>query len=153
MRRLYRLRLDRSACWAVRCVHEIQTHKASCFLTLTYSDETLPKDGDLKASDWDAFIKRTRKHFERESNTKLRFLMCGEYGEQLLRPHFHAIIFGTEFPDREPFFIRRGNPFFRSQVLERLWPHGYATIGEATYSTAAYVARYITKKNHWIRRN
>ena len=32
--------------------------------------------------------------------------------------------------------------------FERLWPHGFSEIGSLTFESAAYVARYITKK--WL---
>jgi len=31
-------------------------------------------------------------------------------------------------------------------MLEKLWPMGFATVGDVTFESAAYVARYITKK-------
>jgi len=38
-------RLERSRQWAVRCVHESSLYDRNCFITLTYSDEYLPRDG------------------------------------------------------------------------------------------------------------
>lgn len=35
---------------------------------------------------------------------------------------------------------------YRSETLEKLWPLGFSTIGEVTFESAAYVARYIMKK-------
>ena len=35
---------------------------------------------------------------------------------------------------------------YRSEELEELWPYGYSTVGEVTFESAAYTARYITKK-------
>jgi len=72
----------------------------------------------------------------------VRFYMCGEYGEEFSRPHFHACLFGYNFPDR----VRFGRTLFRSDLLERLWPHGFSSIGSVTFESAAYVARYILKK-------
>jgi hypothetical protein len=31
---------------------------------------------------------------------KVRFFHCGEYGDLTRRPHYHALIFGYDFPDR-----------------------------------------------------
>ena len=39
-----------------------------------------------------------------------------------------------------------GDPIYRSKVLEELWPFGYSSIGELTFESAAYVARYCMKK-------
>lgn len=74
--------------------------------------------------------------------------MCGEYGEELGRPHFHAAIFNFSFrDDRTPW--RRsesGDQCFRSQRLEGLWKLGHSEVNELSPELAAYVARYIMKK-------
>ena len=72
--------------------------------------------------------------------------MCGEYGDKLGRPHYHAIIFGVTFVDKKLWSIRRGNNLYRSATLEKLWPYGFSSIGTVNFETAAYVARYVTKK-------
>ena len=72
--------------------------------------------------------------------------MCGEYGEQTARPHYHAIIFGLDFEDKELYKIENGQRLYNSQTLSRLWPDGFAVIGNVTFESAAYVARYIMKK-------
>lgn len=76
----------------------------------------------------------------------IRFLMCGEYGEKLGRPHYHYVIFGYDFPDKTRWRKRNGFQMYRSSLLESLWPYGQAEIGEATFESIAYVARYVTKK-------
>ena len=45
----------------MRCVHEMQMHDASCFVTLTYRPECLPEGGSLLYADFQAFMKRLRK--------------------------------------------------------------------------------------------
>ncbi len=35
---------------------------------------------------------------------------------------------------------------YSSPTLERLWPFGFATVGELNYDTAAYTAAYVLKK-------
>jgi len=74
--------------------------------------------------------------------------MCGEYGEKLGRPHYHALLFGHEFPDRVLWKSPRGIPVFTSQILETLWGKGFTTVGDVTFESAAYVARYIMKKQN-----
>jgi len=137
-------RLERSRQWAIRCVHEASLHEQNCFITLTYAPEHLPKDNSLHYKDFQLFMKRLRKRF---SNQKIRFYMCGEYGENFGRPHFHACLFGFDFDDKRLFFTSsHGDKIFRSDVLEELWPFGLCSIGEVTFKSAAYVARYIMKK-------
>lgn len=75
-----------------------------------------------------------------------RFFMCGEYGGQNWRPHFHACLFGVFFEDREIFSTREGVTLWTSDSLSALWPHGFATFGAVTFESAAYVARYVVKK-------
>jgi len=72
--------------------------------------------------------------------------MCGEYGDDLGRPHYHALLFGFDFPDKKLFKQVRGNPLYLSESLTRIWGLGHATIGDVTFKSAAYVARYVLKK-------
>ena len=84
--------------------------------------------------------------------------MCGEYGDDSWRPHYHAIIFGYDFTTgiryNGKWCQRRqqiqqsevGNPYFISPFLTKLWPDGYHIIANCTWYSAAYVARYCTKK-------
>lgn len=135
-------RLERSRQWAIRCVHEASLHDENCFITLTYDDKHLPRDGSLHVEDFQKFMKRVRKKHE---DKKIRFFHCGEYGDAMGRPHFHAIIFGLDFRDRKGYTIRKGS-VLSSDELAQLWPNGFNAVGDVTFESAAYVARYITKK-------
>lgn len=135
-------RLRRSKDWAIRCMHEVQMHESSVFVTLTYDDLFVPQNGSLNYQDFQRFMYRLRKKLG-----KVRFYMCGEYGDSNGRPHFHACLFGVYFSDRQYFrTLPSGHKIYRSELLESLWPFGYCSIGEVTFESAAYVARYITKK-------
>lgn len=117
-------------------------HERNCFITLTYDEEHLPKDESLDVSHWQLFAKRMRKRLG-----AFRFFHCGEYGENLGRPHVHAAIFGEDFAgDRKPWKERSGNPTWRSDKLKELWTHGEVEISDLTFGSAAYVAGYIVKK-------
>ena len=73
--------------------------------------------------------------------------MCGEYGENRGRPHFHACLFNIDFDDKRVWRkTSQGHPVWRSPSLEALWPHGFSEIGSVTFQSAACVARYIMKK-------
>mgnify|MGYP003380228442 CR=1 FL=1 len=78
----------------------------------------------------------------------IRYFHCGEYGEKNARPHYHACIFNFDFPDKILWKTDRKSKFkyYNSPSLQRLWPYGFSTIGDVTFESAAYVARYITKK-------
>ena len=119
-------------------------HDKSCFITLTFNEEELNKrdnPGSVDVRDFQLFMKRLRK-----KHKKIRFFHCGEYGEQNNRPHYHALIFGYEFPDRYLWQTRNKQKYYRSEELEKLWPYGHVVIGEVTFTSCAYVARYIMKK-------
>ncbi|AXL15211.1 replication initiator protein [Microviridae sp.] len=152
-------RITNSLDWAVRCTNEMQMHEQSTFLTLTY--ETLPLNGSLDHKHFQAFIDKLRKN----TKTKIRYFMCGEYGtntdesiygrSKLGRPHFHALIFGYDFPDKEIYKKSRGGDnYYTSKKLTKWWGHGHAVIANANFQTAAYISRYITKKlkgnNHHV---
>lgn len=134
--------LERARQWAVRCTHEAQLHLQNCFVTLTYSDENLPQDNSLNHEHFQKFMKRLRKKFP---NQTIRFLMCGEYGDNTKRPHYHACLFGVDFDDKKPYSKSKGNLIYESQLLETLWGHGFCTVAPFSPKTAGYTARYAIK--------
>lgn len=136
-------RLEKSRQWALRCYHEAKFHADNCFITLTYEDDYLPSGGTLVKRDLQLFMKRLRK----SKGAGIRFYACGEYGEQNGRPHYHALLFGCDFGDRVRHSVNgRGEVLYSSEELRELWPAGLNTIGEVTFDSAAYVARYCLKK-------
>lgn len=138
-------RLERSRQWAVRLMHESRSHQRSCFITLTYSKEHLPMNGSLVKEDFQLFMKKLRKKiFPR----KVRFFHCGEYGDKLGRPHYHAILFGVDFLSTKygSETSHDGFSLYCSSELDALWGNGIAKIGPVNFETCAYVARYCVKK-------
>lgn len=121
--------------------HEAQLHKYNCFATLTYNNETLPNDLSLDKSHIQKFYKRLRYEYG-----ELRHYTCGEYGEKTRRPHYHACIFGIDFHDKQPWKKLATYQLYRSETLNRLWGYGECVIGDLTYDTANYTAKYVTKK-------
>lgn len=136
-------RLERTRQWAVRIQHEAELHEHSSFVTLTYDDEHLPPFGNLQYHDVQKFLKRLRKH----TGTKIRYYLCGEYGDLNRRPHYHLILFGESFTaDRYIWRDTQRHKLYRSPTLEKLWPLGQSSIGDVTNESASYTARYCTKK-------
>lgn len=134
--------LERARVWAMRCVHESKMHRWNIFVTLTYEDDKLPRNGSLRPSDYVNFMKRLR-----HVAPGVRFFQCGEYGEITKRPHHHALLFNCDFPDRVRYGeTKSGLPQWRSASLERLWGHGYCAIGDVNAQSAGYIARYNLKK-------
>lgn len=123
-------------------MHEAQASPLNCFVTLTYSDENLPPG--LVHRDFQLFMKRLRKKY----SFPVRYFMCGEYGEQFLRPHYHACLFNISFPDQKTYKQNvQGDWLYSSPSLDSLWPLGQSTVAPLTYQTAGYTARYFFKKN------
>lgn len=138
-------RLDKARAWAIRCIHEASLYKNNLFLTLTYSDENLPADGSLQKDHLQKFIKRLRKHY---APRILRFYACGEYGEQLRRPHYHVLIFNL-WPTDALYYKKTGeHSMYTSDTLAKIWGMGWCPFGRITYDSAAYTARYIIKKQN-----
>jgi len=140
--------MERARQWTVRQVHHASMRELNCFLTLTYSDEHLPKDGSLNPYHLTTFLKRLRYLCARDTPGHLiEYFASGEYGDDLGRPHYHANIFGMDFQDKKLWKkTATGNDIYTSDALTKLWPHGWATIGALTPESAAYLARYTVKK-------
>jgi hypothetical protein len=120
-------------------------HEHNAFITLTYNDENLPVDHSIHKEELQKFFKRLRKN----TGVKIRYFACGEYGskKKTFRPHYHAVIFGYDFPDKRLWSKKRGNLLYTSKILDKAWQHkGWASIGDVTFESAAYVARYTMKK-------
>jgi len=141
-------RVEKSREWAIRCTHEASMHDSNAFLTLTYSPENIPDGETLVPAHLTDFVKKLRNRLrtEEEKETPIRYFGCGEYGDNLGRPHYHILIFGYNFPDKRYWTRSNGLKLYRSEFLETVWDKGYASIGDMTFESAAYCARYVTKK-------
>lgn len=84
----------RLASWSFRLEQESLRWEKQFFVTLTYDTKYVPisKNGflTLDKNDPTKFFKRLRK-----SAGKLRYYLCGEYGTDKKRPHYHLILFGN----------------------------------------------------------
>lgn len=163
-------RLEYARQWAVRCVHESMMYEQNSFLTLTYSDENLG-NSKLRYIDFQLFFKRLRKKVfnERLKASGLNYslfkslekherdawhdkhgvgvFVTGEYGDRTKRPHWHCIVFNWRPDDAQYHYTSEtGHKVYTSQKLADLWPFGHSEIGEVTFESAGYVARYAAKK-------
>lgn len=163
-------RLDYSRQWANRCLLEMQYHDSAYFVTLTYNDLHVPRSDyvdvstgelvpalTLRKRDFQLFMKRLRKRF---TDQKIRFFAAGEYGSTTFRPHYHAILFGLKLDDLQFYKNQRGYNYYISQSLQECWsvrekvkgvlspltPLGFVVVGQVTWETCAYTARYVMKK-------
>lgn len=137
-------RMETARQWTVRIMHEGEMHCRNCVLTLTYDDFHLPEGGTLVKRDLQLFMKRLRKKY----GAGIKFFACGEYGKDFARPHYHVVVFGMDFPDRTLWkaHVKAEKCIYRSASLEALWTFGFSSVGILNESSAAYVARYVTKK-------
>lgn len=123
---------------------------------------------DLRKEDFSVFMKALRNYLNpkgAKNLKKVRFLHCGEYGEackncrlsrkfcecaeyvpDLGRPHHHAALFGYQFPDLQLWKVKNGNRLYTSEILKSIWGKGAVIVGEVTFESAAYIARYVVKK-------
>lgn len=137
-------RLDYSRQWAMRGVCELQMNSRSCFATLTYAPEHLPPDRSLQKEHYQKFFKRLRK-----AGFKFTYMIAGEYGEKLGRPHYHVIFFGEDFKKNStmaPVKQTKLMPLYCSPDLSKKWGMGHVVVGDVSFQSIQYVAGYITKK-------
>jgi len=115
---------------------ESACHAGSCFVTLTYDDQNLPKGGNLDISHTQKWLKRLRKELSPE---KIRYFLVGEYGDENQRPHYHAAIFGLD-----PVHVGLNDS--TSGLVNKTWGKGHTYVGTLTKDSASYIAGYVTKK-------
>lgn len=139
-------RIDRAEGWAIRALHEAKMHglePGSAFLTLTFDPDHLPVDNSVRLDVMQKFMKRLRKAV----GVRVRFLLCGEYGDRRGRAHYHVLVFGFRFPDRVRYKTTDvGHWLFTSELLSKVWPFGMALVGDVSFQSARYVGGYVTKK-------
>lgn len=113
-------------------------------ISLGRSDLVYDKSGNIRKHIRLSFFERLflLKDFKPK---KIRCMHCGEYGDKRHRPHHHAILFGFQFPDLKVCY-ENGKKYYTSDILNELWTFGIHRIGDCTYNSCAYVARYVTKK-------
>ena len=152
---------DKQNEYIIRTIEEAMKIKGDVyFLTLTYNEDNVPtvvdEEGELDEEtgelcsigqsikslnnkDITLWKKRCKRYIEYHYKTKCDFsyLICGEYGPQTHRPHYHGLFLGISPRDME--------------IFKRDWEtnYGYTCIKEVSKfdveRTARYVAKYITK--------
>lgn len=135
--------------WADRCMLELQSHESSYFLTLTYDNEFVHWTDDGKhmslcKKDLQDFHKRLRSRID----YPIRYYASGEYGDHTKRPHYHDIVFGLKLDDLKVYSrTEQGNTLYTSEFMNDVWSFGQVMIGDVTWESCAYTARYVTKKH------
>lgn len=164
-------RLQRSRMWANRCIMEMSEYPSddgicrNWFVTLTYAPEhtdelrsvvdcmtlSLHQPDGNKKDHLAMFNNAVRQKWQRRYNHEgVRFYACGEYGGQKCRPHYHEILFNLPIDPKDLTFLfanKFGDRYYNCDLLSEAWgDKGFVVISEANWSNAAYVARYIMKK-------
>lgn len=122
--------------WVHRMELESRLYEENSFLTLTYNEEFVPKDGSVSIRAGQLFLKRLRQEI---APLKIRYFFVGEYGDETRRPHYHAALFGMG-PEHLP-------------AVEKVWAspftkrsYGHVMLAELNIATIRYIAGYVTKK-------
>lgn len=117
--------------WSFRIVKEGLRCNSSFFVTFTYDTNHVPISNNgfmsLDKTDYQKFVKRLRKIHNGE---KIRYFACGEYGDETMRPHYHAIMYNVDILQ-----------------VEKCWNQGAIHVGDVTGASIGYCLKYMMKKN------
>lgn len=144
--------------WLVRAQHTSAYESSGIFITLTYADESLPRDGRVSRRDIQCFLKRLRKfkceHWDTVSDcghqyssrhsAGISYLIASEYGDKGNRPHYHGALWGLTLHDS--YAIRGGtSPLYTSPLLAKIWGKGYISFGSLNSKSLRYSIAYSLK--------
>lgn len=148
----------RASEWAFRLMQEHKEAQKAYFVTLTYTNEALPRTPrgfkTLSKEDLQNFFKRLRYYHNKKGvyyydqkigikeKKKIKYYAVGEYGSQTKRPHYHAIIFNAHEQDIYNAWDKK-----YSEVLMCDVPIGSIHIGTVTYQSCSYVMKYMDKES------
>lgn len=127
---------------------EAGLHADNAFVTLTYSDEALPRSRlghpTLVTKHTQDFLKRFRKAAD---PIRIRYYLVGEYGDITQRPHYHLAVFGypTCLWGRSR-YQHRESCCSSCDLIRAAWGHGLVDLGTLETNSAQYIAGYVTKK-------
>lgn len=152
-------REKKSKDWEARCFLETQTSPSKpLYFTLTYRESDLPvlsygsycdittkkeyikKYPTLVKKDVQDFMKRFRINLKRSGycSDGIRYYICGEYGSNYGRPHYHGLFWNLPYIDEKNF-----NEF--RQIFEKSWSHGFITFSPSRGAAGRYVLKYMRK--------
>lgn len=104
----------------------------------------------MRRKNWNKLPKERRD--ELYEKIRISVFTAGEYGDEKKRPHWHLLIFNYRPEDQK--YLRtseRGDKIYQSPSLDALWGFNDPElkpneIGEITFESAGYCARYAAKK-------
>ena len=137
-------RINKKREWTARLLLEYQQYPWSLFVTLTYSDNTVPisehGEATLRPEDLRGWLHRLRKAHRHIG--QFRYFAVGEYGDKTQRPHYHVVLFGV-LPSCEKMINSTWNA---GDDLPEGEPRGHTMVGIMNPDRAAYACGYTTKK-------
>lgn len=110
--------------WVLRISHEMEDSSSAYFFTLTYNDENLPPNRQLDKTHLQDFFRSLRK-----KHKGIRYFAIGEYGTQMGRPHYHAVIFNL--------------PDAWDDIVTRSWNKGFVSGSRAVMGRIRYMVEYM----------
>nr|QJB19166.1 MAG: replication initiator protein [Microvirus sp.] len=116
--------------WTFRLQREM-AGKPALFLTITYDYANIPMNKGkftLLKKDYQDWLKRLRKALP---NRELKYVVCGEYGTNNNRPHYHMILIGADLND--------------VKEINETWGKGLIHFGTAQPASIAYTFKYSVK--------
>lgn len=125
--------------WVGRCIAESKTCKAASFITLTYGDQMLIGSENSTTAAQVLTYKHARNWIKnlRRLGYRFRFLICGEFGAEKGRAHWHALLF---WEDKVPPHVLQ----FRA-TDKSFWPYGLYWWDDFNEASARYVCKYVLK--------
>lgn len=122
--------------WTSRVLMERYSYDNGFFITLTYNNENLPKDGGVSYAHADYFIDELRKKFK-DARFGFSYYLMSEYGGRSRRPHYHMHLL-TDAPLS-----------FVNHVVSKLWNKGFIKIGNSTLKSVLYTSAFhLLPKEH-----
>lgn len=120
--------------WFFRLYNELRCSTSAYFITLTYNDKNLPKDGRVNKKHVDDFLKRFRKGIEPH---KVRYFLVSEYGEDFGRPHYHMLLFNFPFGNNIREYLKKTWKLSNPEQFD--YPDA---VGDVTAQSINYVCKY-----------
>lgn len=130
-------RRDKITMWSDRIGFEMLSKGVSTFLTLTYSDDFLPKDKSVHLEEWQTFHDRLR---HKKGVPKYSYFVSSEYGSENYRPHYHICLLGFDW----------SNPRLYKALYDS-WsengvPKGFMECDFLNPARIRYTVKYISKE-------
>ena len=142
-------RMNRRRVWTHRLMIENYKHCESSFVTLTYSPDNMEMGGlgvpTLRKKHLQDWLKRLRWVI---GSRKIRYFVCGEYGDRSERPHYHAMLFGYKGCRYSDSRLAPLQPCVceSCELIRRTWGKGLVHQGVVDRVTMQYVSGYVVKK-------